>query len=109
MESQGFKFNEYDACVANRVCNDNQHTIRFHVDNILLSHVDPKVNDDFAAWLQKTYGDIKDVAMVCGKKHDFLGMQLDFSEDGVCHVRQDSHVQDMIDSWPENLKILMRL
>ena len=57
----------------------------------------------------RTYGDIKDVAAVRGKKHDFLGMQLDFSEDGVCHVRQDSHVQDIIDSWPENLKIPIRL
>ena len=29
---------------------------------------------------------------------------MDFSEDGVCHVRQDIHVQDLIDSWPEKFK-----
>ena len=67
--------------------NENQHTVRFHVDNILSSHVDPKVNDEFAAWLQQTYGEINDVATTRGKKHEFLGMELDFSEDGVFHVR----------------------
>ena len=31
-------------------------------------------------------------------------MKLDFPEDGVCHVRQDSHVPDFIDSWTEKFK-----
>ena len=31
-------------------------------------------------------------------------MELDFSEDCVCRVRQYSHVQDVIDSWPEKSK-----
>ena len=31
-------------------------------------------------------------------------MELDFSEDGVCYVRQDSHVQDLIYSCPEKFK-----
>ena len=45
LQSIGFKFNAYDACVANRVRYGNQHTVRFHVDDILSSHVDLKVND----------------------------------------------------------------
>ena len=81
-----------------------QHTVRFHVDDILSSHVDSTVNDDFSAWLQKTYREIKDVSTKCGKTHDFLGMELEFLEDGVCHVRQDSHVQDIVDAWPEKFK-----
>ena len=97
-------FNVYGACVANRTRYDNQHTVRFHVDDILSSRVDPTVNDEFAAWLQKTYGEIKDVSTTRGKKQEFLRMELDFSEDGIFHVRQDSHVQDLIDSWPEKFK-----
>ena len=56
LESIGFIFNPYDVCVANRMVNGKQHTIRFHVDDILSSHVDLKVNDEFLKWLNKTYG-----------------------------------------------------
>ena len=35
----------------------------------------------------------------------FLGMELGFSEDGVCHVRQDIHVNDLIDSLLKSLKL----
>ena len=47
-EGQGFLFNAYGPCVANRNVNNEQHTIRFHVDDFLLSYKDPKVNDNFA-------------------------------------------------------------
>ena len=43
----GFHFNDYDPCVTNQMINGNQQTIRFHVDDVLSSHVDPKVNDRF--------------------------------------------------------------
>ena len=75
--------------------------------NILSSRVDPKVNDEFAAWLQQTYGEIKDVATMRKKKHEFLGMELDFSEEGVCHVRQDIHVQVLLTRGPKLLRRLI--
>ena len=45
LEGICFKFNDYSPCIANRMVNGKQHTVRFHVDDLLLSHVDPKVND----------------------------------------------------------------
>ena len=42
-----FKFNNYDPCIANRERFGAQHTICFHVDDILSSHRDSKVNDKF--------------------------------------------------------------
>ena len=50
LETQGFVFNTYDPCVANREVEKNQHTVRFHVDDVLSSRVDSKVNDSFAKW-----------------------------------------------------------
>ena len=47
LESVGFEFNAYDPCVANRIVDGKQHTVRFHVDDILSSHVDRNVNDEF--------------------------------------------------------------
>ena len=60
--------------------NGSKHTVRFHVDDILSSHVDPKVNDRFAVWLEKMYGKYKAVEPTRGKKHDYLGMLVDFTE-----------------------------
>ena len=48
LENIGFKINDYDRCIAIHMVNGSQHTVRFHVDDLLSSHVDPKVNDRFA-------------------------------------------------------------
>ena len=53
LEGVGFKFNGYDPCVANRTSNKSQLTIRFHVDDVLTSFLDPKVNENFGAWADK--------------------------------------------------------
>ena len=55
LEKEGFEFNPYDPCVGNRMKNGSQHTIRFHVDDVMSSHINPKVNDDFDKWLQAKY------------------------------------------------------
>src|SRR6056300_1439606 len=80
LEEYGFKFNPYDACVANKIVNGKQQTIRFHVDDLLSSHMDPKVNDEFFEWANKKYGTIKPLKCTRGKVHEYLGMTLDFSK-----------------------------
>ena len=47
LEEKGYEFNPYDQCVANKMIQGKQHTVRFHVDDLMDSHVNPKVNDDF--------------------------------------------------------------
>ncbi len=56
LEGIGFTFNPYDPCVVNKIIDGKQLTIRFHVDDIMSSHVDSTVNDDFLTWLNKKYG-----------------------------------------------------
>jgi hypothetical protein len=56
IESIGFEVNPYDMCVANRKANGKQQTVTWHVDDLKSSHVDSRVNDDFAQWCEKTYG-----------------------------------------------------
>ena len=51
--------------------------------------MDPKVNEIFLKWFQDKYGSVKDFEITCGKRHEFLGMVLDFSERVVCHVLQE--------------------
>ena len=58
LESIGFEVNPYDPCVANKMANEKQHTVTWHVDDLKSSHVNSKVNDMFIAWLEKTYAPI---------------------------------------------------
>src|SRR5210317_2447346 len=81
LEEIGFKFNPYDPCVANRMVNRKQHTVCYHVDDLISSHVDSKVNDEFYDWLNKMYGKHGDVSMTQGKEHKYLGMTLHYKED----------------------------
>ena len=104
LEEEGFVFNNYDPCVANRTKRGKQHTIRFHVDDVMSSHVDKRVNDDFEKWLQKKYGGFKPVVAVRGPKHDYLGMLFDFSEKGKVRIGMQKYVQEMIEEFPTKIK-----
>ena len=80
--------------------NGYQHTVRFHVDDLLSSHVDPKVNDRFQIWLEKMYGKYKAVEPTRGKKHDYLGMLVDFTEKGKVKIDMVKYVESMIEDFP---------
>ena len=45
LENIVFEFNHFNPYVANRIKVFNQHTSRFHMDDVIYSHVIPKVND----------------------------------------------------------------
>ena len=47
LEKKGFKINPYDPCVANKMVNGKQMTVIWHVDDLKVSHVDPKENTKF--------------------------------------------------------------
>ena len=102
MEEQRFVFNPYDPCIANRTVDGKQHTIRFHVDDLLSSHVNPKVNDMFYKWMNEKYGALKAVTCTRGKVHTYLGMTLDFSRKGKVKmkIRMDDYVDRMLAELP---------
>jgi hypothetical protein len=39
LKEMGFEINPYDPCVANKMVNGTQMTIRWHVDDLMMSHV----------------------------------------------------------------------
>jgi hypothetical protein len=103
LEGQGFVFNPYDPCVANRWVDHKQHTIRFHVDDIMSSHVDPKVNDSFLAWLNEKYGTHGEVKATRGHIHDYLGMTFDFSHKGKVVISMVDYMERIVDEFPHGI------
>ncbi len=91
LTKQGFKLNPYDGCVTNKIVNGKQITICFHVDDCKISHKCMKVVDATIKWFRAEYESIfEDGSGVMkvhrGKVHKYLGMSLDFSHKGQCHV-----------------------
>jgi hypothetical protein len=51
----GFEFNPCDPCVANKIIENKQMTIAFHVGDCSLSHNNPKQMDSMIDWLKEEY------------------------------------------------------
>jgi hypothetical protein len=66
----GFEINPYDPCVANKLVDEKQMTVRWHVDDLMISHVDKGEILKFVRCIKDIYGDnlIENV----GKIHDYL-------------------------------------
>jgi hypothetical protein len=56
LADNGFIFNPYNPCVANKKVQGLQQTIVFHVDDLKSSHKSKSVNNKFEKWLNSMYG-----------------------------------------------------
>ena len=106
IESIGFEVNPYDICVANRTIHGKQQTVTWHVDDLKSSHVNPKVNDEFAEWCEKTYGsdDLGHVKIVRGKTHDYLAMIMDYTQEGALKIDMKYYIEGMLNEFPFPIK-----
>ncbi|KAL7564329.1 hypothetical protein ACA910_007181 [Epithemia clementina (nom. ined.)] len=86
--------------------NGKQHTVTWHVDDLKSSHVDPKVNNEFAIWFEHKYGDPKvgKVKAERGKRHNYLAMTLDYFIPGEVKIDMTEYVKNMVDDFPEELE-----
>lgn len=101
LEKEGFVFNPYDPCVANNDIKGKQLTIVFHVDDVKVSSVRKQSVEDFIQWLDyRCGGSGRPIMVTQEKKHDYLGMLVDFTEDGVVVVGMVYYVENMLKYFP---------
>jgi hypothetical protein len=74
------------------------------VDDLKSSHKDSNVNHQFDKWLQENHGEHGEVVIHRGKKHDYLGMKIDFSEKGMVKIGMTEYVESMLEVFPEKIK-----
>ena len=96
MENVGFELNTYDQCVSNRIKVVKQHTVIFHVENVIYSNVNHKINDKFKEWMNLNYGNNGEVKVNRGKIHEYLGMTFYFTEKAVVNINMDDYVERII-------------
>jgi hypothetical protein len=91
-------------CVANKTVNDKQITICIHIDDCKISHESSKVVDTTIAWLQAKYESIfedglRAMKVHIGKIQKYLGMSLEFSVNGKCHVTMHDYLDGILEAF----------
>ncbi len=82
LKEMGFEINPYDPCVANKLVSGKQMTVRWYVDDLMISHIDKSEMLKFVRCIKDIYGD--NLAENVGKVHDYLGMTFDYAFEGKC-------------------------
>ena len=106
LKAYGFVVNPYDPCVANNTTGDLQMTVTWHVDDLKVSHKDQTAIDDFAKWLRGKY-ERKDQDLFLthheGKVHDYLGIDLDYSEKKKLKVSMIKYIDKIFKGFSEDI------
>ena len=71
LEAHGFEINTYDLCVANKTVGGKELTIKWHGDDLKISHVNRKFVLDNIVLLGSIYVEMHGT---CDKRHKYLGM-----------------------------------
>ena len=77
--------------------------MRFHVDDLMSSHKDKRVNDEFLKWLNDKYGEHGKVTATRGNTHDYLGITFEFGN-GEVKVSMIDYIQNMLKEFPVKFK-----
>ena len=101
LKKRGFVINPYDLCIANKDIKGSQCTIVWPVDNVKISHKSSKVVDDIIQSLKEEYGKVGEMTVQRGKKHDYLGMTLDFSSAGKFIIDMQEYINGILKDLPQ--------
>ena len=99
----GFKLNAYDNCVANKNINGSQATIIWHVDDLKISHKDQRVLEDIVNKLDQGYGKEAPLTVTRGRRHDYLGIDIEFTDDRKVVFRMDDFTDGILDEARDDM------
>ena len=78
-------------------------TVQFHVDDLMISHVEMDVVKDVIDSLNQRFGTIKPLSASYGNIHEYLGMQIDLSEDQEVKITMYPYLEDILSEMPSNM------
>ena len=77
-----------------------QLTLLWRVDDLRISRVDANEVTKMIQWLESEYGKMHRSR---GKKHDYLGMWLDYSIPGEVHISMEEELRGLLGDSPEEI------
>jgi hypothetical protein len=103
LQEWGFEINPYDWCVANKMVNEKQCPILWHVDDLKISHVDANVVTNEIGQLESAFGKEAPLTIRRGKLHDYLGMTIDYSVAGKVSFTMIDFIEGMLAKIPADM------
>ena len=100
LKDMGFKLNPYDTCVANKMIKGKQCTIVWYVDDTKISHIDSNVVTKIIKAIEEKFGDM---TVTRGKSHVFLGMNIDFHDDGTATIKMKEYIKEAISDFGQEI------
>ncbi len=97
----GFEVNPYDPCIVNKMVNGSQMTVRWYVNDLMISHSSGEAILQILRALKDIYGD--NLAESTGKIHDYLGMTFDFSLQDEVKINMMQYILKVIAAFPEEI------
>jgi hypothetical protein len=101
LEGNRFVINPCDPCVANKMVNRKQMTVCWHVDDLMVLHVNPREITIVEKWLNATYG--VTVATHIGKVHDYLGIIFNYSKKGKVMINMIENIKSIVMDFLEEI------
>jgi hypothetical protein len=99
-ELYGLEINPYDPCVANMtVGSGKQLTVVWHVDDLMVTCEEDFELPKFSCYMAKIYG--PKLSMQLGNNHDYLGVDMEFCDDGALEVSMFKYLENVISEFPE--------
>ena len=89
----------------NKIIDNKECTILWHVDDLKTSHVDPAVVSSVLADINAEYGKIAKMTITRGKVQKYLGMTIYYSSPGKVIFSMIDYIGKMIDGIPEDMKV----
>jgi hypothetical protein len=99
--SSPFVINPYDPFVAHATVSNKQMMVTWHVDDLKGPHTDPFQVTKYATNLATMYSN--GLVLHCGPVHDYLGMDLNFSQPGIAQISMIKYMTKVIDNFPKKI------
>ena len=103
-EELGFEFNPYNPYVANKVINGKQCTIVWHVDDLKMPHIQQEVLDEIIGKLTRKYGNEKGLTVQWGRKHEYLGMTIEYMDDRKVKFTMTDYIDRLLNEMTNDMK-----
>jgi hypothetical protein len=97
----GFEINPYDPCVTNKMVNRMQMRIRWHVDDLMISHLSHDEIMKVVQGIKDIYGE--NLAETVGTTHDYLGMMFDYLFTKEVRMNMWDYLRKVIKEFPKEI------
>ncbi len=101
LKGMGFEINPYDPCVANKFVDGKQMTVRWHLDDLRISHVDQDKILKFMKCIKDIYSN--NLAKNVGTTHNYLGMTFDYAFKREVQINMCKYLSKVIEGFPEEI------